>query len=757
MKKFLALVAVLALAAGVFAQTSSLPKMSVGTFRHDVTLSTNTTAANVNAASGNVVVTLPKANTVKGQIFFAGKADASANTVTVTAAAGDTIGGAGTYVLTAQYMDCLLVSDGRNTWYNTRTTGDISTASACSIANTLDVSGALTAGDSLTVTGATALNGGLALDTSVLTVANTTGVLSSVPTTTTGSAWTLDFSTLTSGNGLKMVGVDATLNAGKYVNLYGGTGSTSVWSVGEGGATRITPNVATIAPLYIDGTVSTSANLIEVKAVDATLNGGKYFRAMGGAGATEVWSVAENGRTNITPNAVDSLGLYIDGALTTTGNLVELVAVDATLNGGGYVVAKGGAGAAEVFSVKEDGATAITSTVATTNGLTIYNESATTGDLLTLTADDDAFTTGGYYLTCLGGTNHATRAFSVANFGSTEIIPTAAGAAVDAFAVDGTTLTTGDLVQLKAIDGTLNGGLYLNCLGGAAGATVEFTVGEGGTVAATGLVSLNGGLALDTAVLTVADTTGVISHVPTTTTGTAVTHDFTALTSGDGVSLKAVDATLNGGKYLNVYGGAGATSVASIGEGGALLLTPNVATIAPLYIDGTVSTSANLVTLKAVNATFNGGKYIQCLNTATPVFDVAEEGDVTTAGDLDVTGTSRLAAVLTATDATDTVNLTSAYYGKILILTHADNVAVTLPANGAAAGSWVDVMLAGDDSLAATVSAATTDTLVGPNDQDLKSVTWGAGHRIGAYAKFISDGSFWHVLNLGGTTATYND
>jgi len=43
------------------------------------------------------------------------------------------------------------------------------------------------------------------------------------------------------------------------------------------------------------------------------------------------------------------------------------------------------------------------------------------------------------------------------------------------------------------------------------------------------------------------------------------------LTTGDLFKLKLLDAKLNGGKYLNFYGGTGATSVFSVGEQGAIL------------------------------------------------------------------------------------------------------------------------------------------------------------------------------------------
>lgn len=126
---------------------------------------------------------------------------------------------------------------------------------------------------------------------------------------------------------------------------------------------------------------------------------------------------------------------------------------------------------------------------------------------------------------------------------------------------------------------------------------------------------------------------------------------------------------------------------------------------------------------------------------------------------LTVTGISTLPVVATVVEATTARVMTSADYGKIIMVTTNAAVAITLPANGAAIGSQVDIMTgAGStDSCAPTISAATTDTLVGPGDQDLKSVTGGTGHRIGLHVRFISDGAFWHVLNIGGTTLTYTD
>ena len=118
---------------------------------------------------------------------------------------------------------------------------------------------------------------------------------------------------------------------------------------------------------------------------------------------------------------------------------------------------------------------------------------------------------------------------------------------------------------------------------------------------------------------------------------------------------------------------------------------------------------------------------------------------------------ARFAVSTMTTITTNAYVLTSANYGSSILVNTNAAVAITLPANGAAVGSWVEVGVIGTDDCAPTISAATADTLIGPNDIDLDSVTWATGHRINALARFWSDGAKWHVLNLGGTTMTYTD
>ena len=125
-------------------------------------------------------------------------------------------------------------------------------------------------------------------------------------------------------------------------------------------------------------------------------------------------------------------------------------------------------------------------------------------------------------------------------------------------------------------------------------------------------------------------------------------------------------------------------------------------------------------------------------------------------------GTMQAQVTATVLESTTARVITSADYGTIVVITNGAAVAITLPANGAAIGSWFDLAIgaqagAGDNATVPTISAATADTLIGTNDVDLDSVNWGSGHRINGYARFWSDGEFWHVLNLGGTTMTYTD
>ena len=128
--------------------------------------------------------------------------------------------------------------------------------------------------------------------------------------------------------------------------------------------------------------------------------------------------------------------------------------------------------------------------------------------------------------------------------------------------------------------------------------------------------------------------------------------------------------------------------------------------------------------------------------------------DVDITGELRVSGDTTIKQWKTVSDSTASRTCTSEDYGKTIVLSYATTVAVTLPANGAPAGSVIYFLWNGDDSLAATISAATIDTLIAPNDAEADSITYGSTHRIGAYCMFVSTGTYWVAINLGSTTMT---
>ncbi len=80
------------------------------------TITSNDTVIMADATSGNVTITLPTASSTSGYRFYVKRVDGSGNTVSVARSGSDTIDGATSQTLTAQYTSLTLVSDGSN-WY----------------------------------------------------------------------------------------------------------------------------------------------------------------------------------------------------------------------------------------------------------------------------------------------------------------------------------------------------------------------------------------------------------------------------------------------------------------------------------------------------------------------------------------------------------------------------------------------------------------------------------------------------------------
>jgi hypothetical protein len=119
---------------GVLTDSASLRWAAVRTVTGSVTLSASTdTVILANAATGNIVLTLPDATTCAGQLYVVKKTDSSGNTVATTPVLSQTIDGFSAFTIGAQLMGIFIISDGAN-W-------DIINAYGLTAFNTLDDGG----------------------------------------------------------------------------------------------------------------------------------------------------------------------------------------------------------------------------------------------------------------------------------------------------------------------------------------------------------------------------------------------------------------------------------------------------------------------------------------------------------------------------------------------------------------------------------------------------------------------------------------
>lgn len=80
------------------------------------TIISNVFYVRADATAGAFAVTLPAALNLQGRQILIKKIDSSANAITVTAAGSDTIEGAATSSLAAQWNKTLLISNGNTSW-----------------------------------------------------------------------------------------------------------------------------------------------------------------------------------------------------------------------------------------------------------------------------------------------------------------------------------------------------------------------------------------------------------------------------------------------------------------------------------------------------------------------------------------------------------------------------------------------------------------------------------------------------------------
>lgn len=271
----------------------------------------------------------------------------------------------------------------------------------------------------------------------------------------------------------------------------------------------------------------------------------------------------------------------------------------------------------------------------------------------------------------------------------------------------------------------------------------------------TELVSNNNNVAEGNLALTVSNLTvnGTLTYSGMTTLTTSSATNWT-IYSPDGW-LKISNTVNSGAATLYMQADAspdaGDQMALAVADGGGFAIQSDQAGAGTLATKLTIG-NTGIVTLKGAGTIDN--------TTSATIMDLAETL-VKVTGNFTVTGTNTEPIMATSTLVTNAFTVTSAYYGQLLLVRTNAACTITIATNAATVGSWFEVAVHGSssDGCAPTIteSAAELDTMIGPNSVQLDSVTWGTNHRIGAHAKFWSDGSFWHVDNLGGTTMTYTE
>jgi hypothetical protein len=95
---------------------SGSPAMTVVTETATYTALSSDNVILVNATSGAVIINLPAASTLPGHLYEIKKIDGSANNVTITPNGADKIDNASTVVISTQYANYSITSDGTNWW-----------------------------------------------------------------------------------------------------------------------------------------------------------------------------------------------------------------------------------------------------------------------------------------------------------------------------------------------------------------------------------------------------------------------------------------------------------------------------------------------------------------------------------------------------------------------------------------------------------------------------------------------------------------
>lgn len=398
-----------------------------------------------------------------------------------------------------------------------------------------------------------------------------------------------------------------------------------------------------------------------------------------------------------------------------------------------------------------------------------FPNSATSGKVLQ--GDGTNIVLSAYTLpTAAGGTGTILRSDGTNYVATTNTFPNTAGAnevlyatAANVIGSSSTFLSNG--TQLVINKNAITAGYVLDVWADAAGVsypfrTVSDSTGRSFLMHAKTNAAAGTGYGIQFGLVEGASTTNNISSFSNVSLGTQTA--FTIIAS----SLTLPDKTfINGTAQLaaEVFGVQKNQNAATYG----LIsnTTSNTAAYAALVVtnSATLATYSGIFALSAAYTT--SGIFVQdtltIMTTKAAGMNVGTNSNTqlsfwtnnTKRGEFVATGGFAAYAQANTSSTSNTVTFTSAHYGLAYLWSPTGTATATLPANGAAAGSWFDVYLLTDQTI--TISAATADTLITVNDTAADSVAFStAGQKIGSMVRFISNGSVWIAVNLGTNTMT---
>jgi hypothetical protein len=425
--------------------------------------------------------------------------------------------------------------------------------------------------------------------------------------------------------------------------------------------------------------------------------------------------VTITGDADITVTDTSGNGVYIDGSTITTGDALQ-IEVDAATMAGGLIVNLT-QDTVSKFSVNEDGNTIVAGTLNVTGLSTLGSATVSTGGL--------TIASGG--LTVTG-----------------DVSFTASTAAGNAQYIDGTTVTTGDVLQIEYDATNLNTGLAINVT--EDGATV-LQVAEDGNTTIAGTAAGTDALAITAGDLTMSSGRFDISGDAGSADLVDITRSNTA-TGGDAIDIDMGSAAQAGDGVDIAWAGAGTGDAITINmannvTGAAINIAASGARTGPIIDIANAGTDAGTDD-HVVNILQSGSQDSNIVNLAfgtanSPGNAISIDMDTNLAGEglyIDEGGTARTGSAIE-------INADGTGTHSVIDMNISGNAAITGididgTFNGSPAGNALDINLDDGDNL----------------DTGLIALNAGTGNR-GALIKYTStgtdSGTTSHVIDINQT------